>query len=157
MKTVFLTIAFFSLVFIFKIDAQDILTENTTPPFEVARTFEKIFPKEIPKWSKDYEGQDHDQLIYRAKFKTATAEGLAVFDNVGNLKVYEFLIPIKDIPANAIRYLNDNYLYFTITEAAKTIESSTVTTYEVGIVRDHVFYDVVFDHDGNFLEIVEKD
>lgn len=157
MKTVFLAIAFFSLFYISKIDAQKVLTGNTTPPVEVVRTFEKIFPKEIPKWSKDFEGQDHDQLIYKAKFETATSKGLAVFDNLGNLKVYEFLIPAKDIPANAIRYLNDNYLNFTITEASKAIEASNVTTYEVGIVRDQVFYDVVFDHDGNFLEIVEKD
>lgn len=135
---------------------QETSKEKIVPPMIVKIAFEKQFPKEIPEWAKDFGGENLDHIQYEAKFKTNTSEGLAVYDNLGNLKVYEVLIQKKDIPSSAVRYLNSKYENFTVREASKVKNDKNETTYEVGIVRDLKFYDAVFDHNGDFLEIIQK-
>lgn len=140
-----------------KMVGQEKQIEKIVPSIEVKTAFERDFPKEIPTWTKDFGGEDLDQIRYKAKFKTNTSEGLAVYDNMGILKAYEVFIQKKDIPSNAVRYLNSKYEKFTIGEASKVKTAKNKTTYEVGIVRDGKFYDTVFDHNGAFLEIIQKD
>lgn len=135
---------------------QETSKEKIVPPLIVKIAFEKEFPKETPTWTKDFGGEDLDQIRYEAKFKNGTSEGLAVYDNLGNLKAYEVLIQKEDIPANAVSYLNSNYKNFTIRESSKVKNDKNETTYEVGILRDGKFYDHIFDRDGNFLEIIQK-
>lgn len=131
--------------------------QKIIPSMEVKIAFERDFPKEIPEWTKDFGGEDSDQLRYNAKFKTSTSEGLAVYDNIGNLKAYEVLIQKKDIPVSIVNYLNKNYENLIIREASKVKNDNNEITYEVGIVRDGKFYDTVFDKNGDFLKIIQKE
>ena len=139
-----------------KMEGQEKPKQKIIPSIEVKIAFEKDFAKEIPEWTKDFGGEDFDQIRYKAKFKTNTSEGLAVYDNIGNLKAYEVSIQKKDIPANSINYLNKKYENFTISDASKVRNDKNEITYEVGIVRDRKFYDIVFDNNGYFLKIIQK-
>lgn len=153
MKKLSLIIVLFTCLFMSNIYAQ----ANIVIPNIVRESFKKDFPKETPTWTKDFGGDDLDEIRYEAKFKTNTTEGLAVYDNLGNLKAYEVLIQEKDIPLNAIHYLKSKYANITISEASKVKNDKNETTYEVGIIRAGKFYDAVFDHNGDFLEIIQKD
>lgn len=157
MKKASLVIVFFSTLFISTIYGQENLIDKIIPTTEVKTAFEKDFPNAIPEWTQDFGGEDLDHIRFKAKFKTNTTEELAVYDKLGDLKAYEILIPKTDIPSNSIRYLNSHYENFTISEAAKVKDENNITTYEVGIIRDEIFYDIVFDQNGDFLKIVEKD
>lgn len=145
------------LFFSTKMIAQEKKTERIVPTNEVQAAFEKEFPKATPIWSKDYGGEDLDQVRYNAKFKTGNSEALAVYDNLGKLKAYEILISKSDIPSNSISYLDKTYKKYSISEASKVKNDLNETSYEVGIIRDGKFYDAVFDHSGNFTKIIEKD
>jgi hypothetical protein len=147
----------FILVFSLKMVGQEKPKEKIVPPMIVKIAFEKEFPKETPTWTTDFGAEDLDQIRYEAKFKSSNSRGLAVYDNEGNLKAYEVLIQKKDIPSNIVNYLKSNYANFKIDEASKVKNDKNEITYEIGIVLDGKFYDAVFDHEGDFLEITQKD
>jgi hypothetical protein len=131
--------------------------KEVVPPVAVTIAFQKEFAGKVPTWTKDYEGQDLDHIRYLAKFKTDTSVGLAVYDNNGVLKAYEVAIAQKELPKTAISYIQKNYPDQNIKEAARLIDGNNVITYEVGIIKDGKFLDLVFDKKGGFLEVTEKD
>lgn len=128
-----------------------------TPPEKVRFTFEKEYPGKVPVWSIDYVGDDNDEIRYEAKFNaTATSKALAVYDNLGVLKAYELQIPLSQLPTKAQAYLKNNYSAQAIREIAVVVDYKNKTTYEVGIEKDNNFYDVVFDKNGGFDVIIQK-
>ncbi|MET3022490.1 hypothetical protein [Flavobacterium hydatis] len=131
--------------------------KEVVPPVAVTIAFQKEFAGKVPTWTKDYEGQDLDHIRYLAKFKTDTSVGLAVYDNNGVLKAYELAIAQKELPKAVISYIQKNYPDQNIKEAARLIDGNNVITYEVGIIKDGKFLDLVFDKKGGFLEVTEKD
>lgn len=157
MKDIFLAFAFFCTSFL--IAQNGIMpTGEITPPEKVRFTFEKEYPNKKPNWSIEYVGDDNDEIRYEAKFKTDTnAEALAVYDNLGVLKAYELQIPYSQLPQKAQAYLKKNYPAKAIREIAVVVDYKNKTTYEVGIEKDSKFYDVVFDKNGGFDVIVQKD
>jgi hypothetical protein len=130
--------------------------KEIVPPVAVTIAFQKEFLGKIPTWTKDFEGEDSDHIRYLAKFSTGTSVGLAVYDNNGNLKAYELAIAKTELPKAALNYIEKNYPNETIREAAKLIDGNNVITYEVGIIKDRKFLDLVFDKKGGFLEVTEK-
>ncbi|WP_029273515.1 PepSY-like domain-containing protein [Flavobacterium sp. KJJ] len=131
--------------------------EKITPPEKVLFTFQKEYPNKIPLWSVEYVGDDNDEIRYEAKFKTDTnAEALAVYDNLGVLKAFELQIPLSQLPARAQAYLKKNYPANAIREIAVVVDYKNETTYEVGVEKSSKFYDVVFDKNGGFDVIIEK-
>lgn len=137
--------------------AQEQQNEIVFPPIAVKAAFERDFPNEIPLWSKNYGGEDSDQLRYNVQFKINSTEALAVYDNLGNLKAYEVLLQKKDIPIKIIDYLSKNFKGVTVSEASKVKNDKNETTYEIGIIRDEKFYDIIFDNNKDFIKIIEKD
>ena len=131
--------------------------KEIVPPVAVTIAFQKEFLGKIPTWTKDYEGEDMDHIRYLAKFSTGSSVGLAVYDNNGVLKAYELAIAKNELPKAALNYIQKNYPDQTIREAAKLIDGNNVITYEVGIIKDKKFIDLVFDKKGGFLEVTEKD
>ena len=81
---------------------------------------------------------------------------MAVYDNLGVLKAFELAIPVSKLPVAALNYLKKNYPKNAIREASVVVDYKNKTTYEVGIEKDSNFYDVVFDKDGGFNVIVQK-
>ncbi|WP_264538044.1 PepSY-like domain-containing protein [Flavobacterium sp. N1736] len=133
-------------------------TGEITPPEKVRFTFEKEYPNKKPIWAIDYVGDDNDEIRYEAKFKTDTnAEALAVYDNLGILKAYELQIPLSQLPQKAQAYLKKNYPAKAVREIAAVVDYKNKTTYEVIIEKESKFYDVVFDKNGGFDVIIQKD
>ncbi|MCV9928597.1 PepSY-like domain-containing protein [Flavobacterium sp. LS1R49] len=130
--------------------------QEVVPPIAVTIAFQKEFSGKVPTWSMDYEGEDLDHVRYLAKFSTGSSVGLAVYDNNGVLKAYELAIPQKELPKAALSYIKSNYPNQDIKEAARLIDGNNVITYEVGIIKNGKFLDVVFDKKGNFIEVTEK-
>jgi len=157
MKDIFLAFAFFCTSFL--IAQNGIMpTGEITPPEKVRFTFEKEYPNKKPIWSIEYVGDDNDEIRYEAKFKTDTnAEALAVYDNLGVVKAFELQIPLGQLPQKAQVYLKKNYPAKAIREIAVVVDYKNKTTYEVGVEKDSKFYDVVFDKNGGFDVIVQKD
>ena len=157
MKDIFLAFAFFCTSFL--IAQNGIMpTGEITPPEKVRFTFEKEYPNKKPIWSIEYVGDDNDEIRYEAKFKTDTnAEALAVYDNLGVVKAFELQIPLGQLPQKAQAYLKKNYPAKAIREIAVVVDYKNKTTYEVGVEKDSKFYDVVFDKNGGFDVIVQKD
>jgi len=156
MKDIFLAFAFFCTSFL--IAQNGIMpTGEITPPEKVRFTFEKEYPNKKPIWSIEYVGDDNDEIRYEAKFKTDTnTEALAVYDNLGVVKAFELQIPLGQLPQKAQAYLKKNYPAKAIREIAVVVDYKNKTTYEVGVEKDSKFYDVVFDKNGGFDVIIEK-
>ncbi|SHM00510.1 PepSY domain-containing protein [Flavobacterium chilense] len=129
-----------------------------TPPEKVLYTFQKEYPGKIAVWTMKYVGDDDDEIRYEAKFNPGkTTKALAVYDNLGVLKAFEQQIPLSQLPQKAQAYLKKNYPGKAIKEIAVVVDDKNKTTYEVGIQKDTKFYDVVFDKDGGFDVIIQKD
>lgn len=155
MKNVIFTLVFLCANYLM---AQNDPNKEVIPPEKVKFTFEKEYPNKKPVWSLDYVGDDNDEIRYEAKFKTDTnAEALAVYDNLGILKAYELQIPLSQLPPKAQTYLKKNYPAKAVREIAVVVDYKSKTTYEVGVEKDSKFYDVVFDKNGGFDVIIQKD
>ncbi|MFB9076036.1 PepSY-like domain-containing protein [Flavobacterium procerum] len=127
------------------------------PPEIVKLAFEKEYPGKTPVWSEEYVGDDNDEIRYEAKYDVnKTTKALAIYDNLGNLKAYEMQISLSQLPPKAQSYLKKNYPAKAIKEIAVVVDDKNKTTYEVGIEKDSRFYDVVFDKNGGFDVIIEK-
>ncbi|KUJ60750.1 hypothetical protein AR687_17150 [Flavobacteriaceae bacterium CRH] len=132
--------------------------EKVTPPQKVRDAFERGYPNKLAVWSLEYGGDDNDEIRYQAKFDVSNySKGLAVYDNLGYLKAYELQIPLSQLPAKAQTYLKNNYPAKAVHEIAVVVNDKNKTTYEVGVEKKGVFYDVVFDKNGGFDVIVQKD
>lgn len=146
------------LLFLFVMMGAAILQaqNKTNPPAEVSAAFEKEFPKMKPSWTQDYEGDAATEVRYEATFSSNNVNKMAVFDKLGNLKAVETSLQLGQLPPNVFHYIRKNYSFETIKEAVKVVRDKT-TTYEIGIVKDNKFYDLVFDAGGNFVKQQQKD
>lgn len=132
--------------------------EVITPPDVVKLAFEKGYPNKKPVWSMEYVGDDNDEIRYEAKFNLTTkTKAVAVYDNSGILKAFEKKIPLSELPQKAQTYLKTNYPTNAIREIAIITDYKNKITYEVGIKKEDKFYDVVFDKNGGFDVIIQKD
>lgn len=140
--------------------AQTVVRPNAivTPPAKVLETFQKEYPGKTAVWTLNYVGDDDDEIRYEGKFSaTKTSNALAVYDNLGNLKAFELQIPLSKLPQQAQAYLKKNYPAKAIRDIAVVVDDKSKTTYEVGIIKDSKFYDLVFDKNGGFDVIIQKD
>ncbi|MFH6942936.1 PepSY-like domain-containing protein [Flavobacterium sp. FlaQc-50] len=134
------------------------MKEVVTPPEVVRFAFERQYPNKTAVWAMEYVGDDNDEIRYEAKFNLTTkTKALAVYDNLGNLKATETQIPLSQLPSKAQAYLKQNYPAKAIREIAIVVDDKNKTTYEVGIEKKTKFYDVVFDKNGGFDVIIQKD
>jgi len=156
MKNVFLTLTFLYSSFIIAQEGTN-MKKVVTPPELVKVAFEKEYPGKVPVWSEEYVGDDADEVRFEAKYNvTNTTKAVAIYDNLGNMKAYELQIPFSQLPPKSQAYLKKNYTPKAIREVAMVVDNKKKTTYEVGVTKDAKFYDVVFDKDGGFDVIVEK-
>lgn len=131
--------------------------KKIVPPAEVSAAFEKEFPKAKPVWSSEFTGEDSDEVRYEATFSRNNVRNMAAYDKLGNLKAVETEISLKQLPGNAFHYLRSNTYEKNIVELAQVTAADKSITYEVGVEKEGVFFDLVFDSRGNFVKRVEKD
>lgn len=126
------------------------------PTLEVAKAFEKAFPKTKPVWRKEYDGEDKDQLSYEADFTVNNINMTAVYNALGIFKVLQIEIKAEDIPARIRSYMAKNYPKNKIVKAAKMLTNDNKVTYEIGITINGKWVDAVFNKEGDFLKMVDK-
>jgi len=143
--------------FTFLLQAQEVDSKSVEPTLEVTKAFQKDFPKTKPNWRVDYAGDDRDQLSYEADFMMNNTKMTAVYSAVGLFKVLEVEIKEADIPANITEYLTKNYPKNRINNAAKIMTNNNDITYEIGITINDKWTDAVFNKEGDFLRMVQKD
>ena len=154
MKNIILSIA---MVISLTAFGQDNKTTAEKIPIEVEFAFQKQFPNTTAKWSTTYEGDDDEQLIFVGKFEINTIKNAAMYFKDGQFKALETSLVKSELPILVQKYLNENYPKNTISEASKTIDNTEKVIYEVGMMREGAFYDLVFDADGNFIQMIQKD
>ncbi len=155
MKKIAFTIAFLCSCFI---QAQTVEKPNgVEPPVQVIKVFEKDFPKVKPVWRKEFDGEDNDQLSYEADFMINDTSMTAVYNALGQFKVLQIGMKETDIPAKIKEYMAKNYPKNNIKRAAKMMTNENKVTYEIGITINGKWVDAVFNKEGDFLEMVEKD
>ena len=90
---------------------------------------------------------DKEDANYEASFKMNNLDHSILFDAKGG--ILESEIAIKELPKNAMEYLNKNYPNQKIIESAKITDAKGVVTYEAEIKGK----DLIFDANGKFLKI----
>ncbi|MTH15992.1 hypothetical protein GKZ88_10460 [Flavobacterium sp. LC2016-01] len=156
MRNLLLIVLFLCQGFLFAQEGTN-MKKVITPLEKVQFTFEKEYPGKTAVWSEEYVGDDDDEIRYEAKFnKDKNTKAVAIYNNSGVLKAFELQIPLSKLPLNAQAYLKKNYSPKAIKEIAVVVDDKNKTTYEVGVTKDSRFYDVVFDKDGDFNVIIEK-
>lgn len=145
------------LFFTFLLQAQDENSKKAEPPFEVQKAFEKDFPKATASWTIDYAGDNRDQLSYEGDFTQNKTEMTAVYDATGKLTVLEVGLKTNEIPAKISSYLAQNYPKNKINNAAKVTTNKTIITYEIGITINDRWTDAIFNKEGDFLRMVQKE
>ncbi|WP_125723093.1 hypothetical protein [Flavobacterium ustbae] len=157
MKRAFLIFTFLCSSFLMAQEGTN-MKKVITPPEKVRFTFEKEYPGKVPVWSEEYVGDDADEVRYEARYNVNdTTKAVAIYDNLGVMKAFELQIAFRDLPIKAQSYLKKNYKAKAIQEIVKVVDDKNKTTYEVGVIKDTKFYDVVFDKDGGFEVSIEKE
>lgn len=111
-------------------------------PANVQLAFEKLYPKtQNVKWEIADAG-------YEASFIFNSKKTSAVIDVNGNLIESEEEISITMLPKPAIAYFHKNYPKEKIKETAKIVDYKGVVTYEIGLKK----IDLLFDVQGNFIK-----
>ncbi|MGC4041088.1 MAG: hypothetical protein QM710_09975 [Flavobacterium sp.] len=127
------------------------------PTLQVAKAFEKDFPKTTPVWRQEFDGDNNTQLSYEADFSVNGTNMTAVYDALGNFKVLQIEMKPAEIPAKISKYMAKNYPKNNIKKAAKLMTNDNKVTYEIGITINSKWVDAVFNKEGDFLEMVSKD
>lgn len=131
--------------------------KEVEPNLQVIKAFEKDFPRIEPVWRKEYNGEDKDQLNYEADFTLKNSNMTAVYDALGVFKVLEVQIQDAEIPVKISRYMAKNYPKNTIRKAAKLMTNNNEVTYEIGITISDKWTDAIFNKEGDFLRMVQKE
>ncbi|MBB4801876.1 hypothetical protein HNP37_001937 [Flavobacterium nitrogenifigens] len=156
MKNVFLAFTFLCSSYLIAQEGTN-MKKVITPPELVRVAFEKEYPGKVPVWSEEYVGDDADEVRFEAKYNvTNSTKAVAIYDNLGNMKAYELQIPFSQLPPKTQAYLKKNYAPKEIREVAMVVDDKKNTTYEIGVIKNTKFYDVVFDKDGDFDVSIEK-
>ena len=111
-------------------------------PDTVKATFSKKFPNQKNvKWEKEKEN-------YEASFSIEKSEHAVVIDSKGSLIETEEEISVKELPANAIAYIQKNYSDKKIKEAAKITNATGIVTFEAKVGSK----DLIFDKTGSYIK-----
>lgn len=146
-----------SLFFVVVLQAQDENSKQVIPTLEVVKAFQKDFPKVKAVWRKDYTGPHRDQLSYEGDFVVNKINMTAVYNANGTFNVLEIEIKPAEIPAKISSYLAKNYPKNKINKAARVMTNANNITYEIGITLNDKWTDAIFNKEGDFLRMVQKD
>lgn len=113
-------------------------------PNSVKAAFSKKFPNQKNvKWEKEKEN-------YEASFSMGKTEHAAVIDSKGNLLETEEEISVKELPADAVAYIQKNYSGKKIKEAAKITDAKGIVTFEAEVASK----DLIFEKTGIYIKSI---
>jgi hypothetical protein len=142
-----LSFALFALSSCSKVNSED---EPSSIPNEVTQSFKTTYPNQT-----DVEWESEGDY-FESEFEVNGKEKSVVFDKEGNIVLTETEINTSELPAAVIQYLANNYSTVDIEEAEK-IESSEGLRYEVVIEIDDDEAELIFDGQGNFIELEQDE
>ena len=114
-------------------------------PAAVKVAFQKDFPS-VKKVSWGPEKAD-----FEAEFKLNGVETSANYDKTGKRLEVETSMKTNELPKAVLDYVAKNFPKYKITEAAKTIDSKNVVTYEAEVTLKGKSSDLIFDVNGKLL------
>src|SRR6478609_8470197 len=103
MRTLVVAFAFFCSSLLQAQAAENL--KEVEPTLEVKKAFEKDFPKVVPVWRQEFNGEDKDQLSYEADFTMNNNNLTAVYNALGTFKVLQIEMKQADIPAKISSYM----------------------------------------------------
>ncbi|WP_289660927.1 hypothetical protein [Flavobacterium panacagri] len=128
---------------------------SIVPPDIVISTFEKQYPKKKAIWNVEYSGKN-DDIIFEAKFsQPPKLVAYAQYDENGIFKVYKVQTPLLKLVKKAQVYLKTNYPVKSVKQVFSVVDNVDKKRYEVGVIKDSKFYNLIFDQDGEFLKKVQ--
>ena len=109
-------------------------TKQIEPPAIVKASFAKMFPDvQQTNWDKE-NGQ------YEASYTNGQHKGSVLFDSNGKWTEREVVIPIEQLPREALLYMQQHYKGQTLKGAAKITKSNGEVQYEAEISGKDVFF-----------------
>ncbi len=114
-------------------------------PAAVKTAFAKQYPAVKVKWEKE-------AGLFEAGFELKGNEMSALYDANGTMKESEMEIKVADLPASAVKYVNDNYKGKKIKESAKITKADGTVNYEAEVNGK----DLIFDANGKFINAVKE-
>lgn len=122
------------------------ISQKVAPPAKVQSAFSKAFPgATVKNW-------DKEKGKYEAEFTQNNKRLTATFNVDGTLEETETDIPVNELPAGIVSYIQAHYKGAAIKEAAAIVKSNGIKMYEAEI-KDK---DILFDENGKFIQ-EEKD
>lgn len=121
-------------------------------PVIVAEIFNTAYPQKDPVWFSRYQGDDNQQLVYIAKFIFDNRYCQAVYESEGKQLAFVATVDKKELPAAAIKYMNERYPTFPIIETLLVTNTQKEVTYEIGIYIDNIYVIQVFSKEGDFIK-----
>jgi len=126
---------------------------TTAVPASVQQAFQQKFPGVEPVWYRRYRGEFNQQLRFQGKFLVNNKTVLAVFNQNGGLMAMVVEMDPLQIPKKARKFMQNHYPYNSITQTAKITQIDNVDTYELGMYLDNYYVIVIFDKNGNFVQL----
>ena len=147
----------FSAIFLFstsslfaQISVGDKPEENV--PVVVKTAFDTKFPNYKPVWFTSYEGRYNQKLTFEGRFIFDNRNSSAIYDQDGNLIAFAAAVEKKEIPTEALKYMNENFPYSTILDSILVTRGKNKVTYELGIITDGQYIIKVFSEKGDFIK-----
>lgn len=136
-----LIIAAFLLIFSVSVMAQQ--KNDMKVPDNVSMAFQKAHPN-----AKDV-SWDKEGMNYEANYKENDNNFSVVISNEGNILETESEVNVSALPSGVVSYINSKYKGYTLSGAAKIVDNKGNVTYEAELKNAKGTKDVMFDKDGN--------
>lgn len=143
MKKIGMLMLVLSFAFAIAISAQQ--KENSKAPANVVGAFQTAHPKaQDVTW-------DKEGINYEANYKENGNDFSVVINNAGKILETESEIKISELPSGVIKYLNDNYKDYTVSDASKIVDDKGNIKYEAELKFGKMSRDVMFTEEGKPL------
>ena len=140
-KTVVLLLV---LVFAVSVSAQH--DDDNKAPENVITAFKTVHP-DAQDVSWDKEGMN-----YEAEYQENGNDCSVIIDQKGIILETETEINVSELPSGVIKYISDNYVGYTLSDASKIVDIKGNVKYEAEIKNGKTSKDVMFDQSGSPLK-----
>ena len=136
------------------VSAQEIgkLKPERNVPAIVMEKFKNKFPAGDPVWFSQYQGRYDQKLVFEGRFIFDNRYSSVIYGKEGNMIAFAATIEKREIPAEAAKYMADNFPTYPIADALLVTRGSDDITYELGIYIDNQYVIKVFNKDGKFIK-----
>ena len=126
-------------------------SQETDVPASVISTFNNQYPDATEvEWEQDNDG-------FEVEFEVNEIEREITYDRMGNIVESSIEVSENELPANTIAYLNQNYPGYRVDDADEETNGDGIAVFEVEIEHENKEIELLFDIEGNFIEIPKEE